>query len=60
MSNLGKARFVLVPGQSHGASFNPCAGKISLAFIADPTAPLALDCLASLRGADFSQADTAP
>ena len=37
-----KARFVLMPGQSHGASFTACGGQISLAFIADPSAPLPL------------------
>lgn len=57
LSNLPNARFVLMPGQSHGASFNRCGGEIVTAFLRDPAAPLAADCVAKLPVLDFAAAE---
>lgn len=51
--NLPNARLVVMPGGSHGASFNACAAGVSMAFLRDPTAPLDMDCVAKLHGPDF-------
>jgi pimeloyl-ACP methyl ester carboxylesterase len=53
LANLPNAAFVQMPGRSHGASFNGCAGAITVAFIADPSRLPPLDCAARQRGADF-------
>ena len=54
LKTMPNARFVLVPGQSHGAMFNRCGGQLTLAFLHDPSAPLNLDCIMKSVGADFS------
>ncbi|WP_426744532.1 alpha/beta fold hydrolase [Myxococcus faecalis] len=55
LESMPHARYVEMPGQSHGASFNRCGGEITLAFLRAPEAPLPLDCVTKLRGADFGQ-----
>lgn len=50
LDNLPNARLVIMPGESHGASFNTCATGISVAFLRDPKAPLDMDCVARMRG----------
>lgn len=54
LANMSRAHFVLMPGLSHGASFNPCGGRMAFDFINDPAAPPALTCVAKLQGADFA------
>jgi len=54
LKKMPNARFVLVPGQSHGAMFNRCGGQLTLAFLHDPSAPLNLDCIMKSVGVDFS------
>lgn len=51
---MPNAMFALMPGLSHGASFNRCGGMAAVAFIRDPASPPDLGCVARLRGADFS------
>ncbi len=53
LSNLPNARLVVMPGESHGASFGACAAAISLGFLRDLKAPLGMDCVAKMRGPDF-------
>ncbi|QDH72554.1 alpha/beta fold hydrolase [Brevundimonas sp. M20] len=54
LTNMPKAHFVLMPGLSHGASFNPCGGRMAFDFINDPATPPELACVAKLPGADFA------
>lgn len=54
LANMPKAYFVQMPGLSHGASFNPCGGRMAFDFINDPTSPPVLTCVAKLQGADFA------
>lgn len=54
LRTLPHARFVEIPGQTHGAMFNRCGGRLTLAFIQDPAAPLDVECVATLPGLDFS------
>lgn len=54
LANMPNAFFVQMPGLSHGASFNPCGGRMAFDFINTPTAPPVLTCVARLQGADFS------
>lgn len=54
LANMTGAYFVQMPGLSHGASFNPCGGRMAFDFINDPTKPPVLTCVAKLSGADFS------
>ncbi len=54
LANMPEAHFVQMPGLSHGASFNPCAGRMAFDFINDPTTPLVMTCVAKLQGADFA------
>ena len=54
LANMPRAHFVQMPGLSHGASFNPCAGRMAFDFINDPTTPPVLTCVAKLQGADFA------
>lgn len=56
LANLSRAYYVEMRGHSHGASFNPCATRISAAFLRDPRSPPAVGCALALRGADFSEA----
>lgn len=60
LANMPKAFFVLMPGLSHGASFNACGGRVAFNFIDDPTAPPTLTCVAKLAGADFSASAAEP
>jgi pimeloyl-ACP methyl ester carboxylesterase len=55
LRTMPNARFVLVPGQSHGALFNRCGGQMALAFLQDPAAALPIDCIAKMPGANFGQ-----
>lgn len=48
------AYFVEMPGLSHGASFNPCGGRMAFDFITDPAKPPVMTCAARLAGPDFS------
>ncbi len=50
LRTMPNARFVQIPGQSHGAMFNRCGGQVTLAFLHDPAAPLSGDCIAKLPG----------
>ncbi len=54
LANMPKAFFVQMPGLSHGASFNPCGGRMAFDFINDPSASPVLTCVAKLKGADFA------
>lgn len=60
LPNMPKAFFVLIPGLSHGASFNACGGRIAFDFINDPQAPPAQTCVSKLAGADFSASAAEP
>lgn len=53
LRTMPNARFVQIPGQSHGAMFNRCGGQMTLAFLHDPGAPLSGDCIAKLPGTVF-------
>ncbi len=53
LRTMPNARFVQIPGQSHGAMFNRCGGQMTLAFLHDPGAPLSGDCIAKLHGTVF-------
>jgi pimeloyl-ACP methyl ester carboxylesterase len=53
LRTLPNARFVQIPGQSHGAMFNRCGGQMTLAFLRDPSAPLDGDCVAKATGVAF-------
>ncbi len=53
-ANLPNARFVLMPGRSHGAGFNRCGGTMELAFLHDPTGPLDTTCVLQMPTADFT------
>ena len=59
-ANLTHARFVLMPGQTHGAGFNRCGGTIEPAFLRDPSAPLDTTCVLTMPTADFTPAPSAP
>ena len=54
LRTLPHARFVEIPGQAHGAMFNRCGGRLTMAFIHDPAAPLDLECVATFPAVDFS------
>ncbi|TAA40509.1 alpha/beta fold hydrolase [Pseudoxanthomonas winnipegensis] len=54
LRTLPYARFVMVPGQAHGAMFNRCGGQLTLAFLHDPSAALDLDCIAKSPGLSFA------
>jgi len=49
---LPQATLALLPAQGHGAGYSPCGGKLVEAFIANPTAPLDLACLADKTSPD--------
>lgn len=53
LRTMTNARFVQVPGQSHGAMFNRCGGQITMAFLRDPRAQLNGDCIAKMAGTAF-------
>lgn len=53
LRTMTNARFVQVPGQSHGAMFNRCGGQMTIAFLRDPRAPLDGDCIAKMAGLAF-------
>ena len=59
LRTMPNARFVQIPGQSHGAMFNRCGGQMTLAFLHDPSAPLNGDCVAKLAAVAFTPADGA-
>ena len=54
LRTLPNARFIMVPGQAHGAMFNRCGGQLTLAFLHDPSAALDLDCIAKSPGLSFA------
>ncbi|MFN3559910.1 MAG: alpha/beta fold hydrolase [Brevundimonas sp.] len=54
LTRMPNATFVLMPGLSHGASFNRCAGMMAVAFVHDPVATPDTVCASRMRGADFS------
>lgn len=60
LADLPNAQFVLMPGRAHGASFNACAGKLTVAFINDPARPLDTRCVAQARGPDWSLSAAKP
>jgi pimeloyl-ACP methyl ester carboxylesterase len=60
LADLPNARFVLMPGRAHGASFNACAGRLTVAFIADPSQPLDMRCVSQQRGPDWSLSAARP
>ncbi|WP_346245921.1 alpha/beta hydrolase [Sphingomonas rustica] len=55
LRTMPNARFVLIPGQVHGAMFNRCGGQLTIAFLRDPNAPLNADCVAKLTGPIFPE-----
>ncbi len=59
LRTMPNARFVQIPGQSHGAMFNKCGGQMTLAFLHDPSAPLNGDCIAKLPANVFAPAEGA-
>ncbi len=54
LRTMPNARFVLIPGQAHGAMFNRCGGQLTIAFLRDPGAPLNLECVSKMSGPAFS------
>jgi pimeloyl-ACP methyl ester carboxylesterase len=52
--HLTNATFGLWPNQGHGATGEPCATTVELAFLADPTAPVDLSCLAGVPRPAFA------
>jgi len=60
LEHLPNAFYVEMRGRSHGASFNRCAGGMVLAFLRNPSAPPAADCVLRERGADFGVAAQPP
>jgi pimeloyl-ACP methyl ester carboxylesterase len=52
--HLTNATFGLWPNRGHGVTGEPCATGIELAFLADPTAPVDLLCLAAVPGPSFA------
>jgi pimeloyl-ACP methyl ester carboxylesterase len=54
LARMPNATFMLMPGLSHGSSFNRCGGTTAVAFIRDPATVPDVSCAARLRGADFS------
>lgn len=54
LANMPQAFFVQMPGLSHGASFNPCGGRMAFDFINDPAAAPVMTCVTKLKGADFA------
>jgi pimeloyl-ACP methyl ester carboxylesterase len=52
--HLTNATFGLWPNRGHGVTGEPCATTVELAFLADPTAPVDLSCLASVPGPAFA------
>lgn len=57
LRTMTNARFVQVPGQSHGAMFNRCGGQMTISFLRDPRAPLDGDCVAKMPGIAFDTGD---
>lgn len=55
LRTMPNARFVLIPGQAHGAMFNRCGGQLTMAFLHDPGAPLNLECVVKMPGLAFSE-----
>ena len=53
-ANMPNARFVLMPGQTHGAGFNRCGATIEPAFLRDPAGPLDTTCVLQMPTADFA------
>ena len=60
LADLPNARFVLMPGRAHGASFNGCAGRMTVAFVNDPAKPLDTGCVTQQRGPDWSLSAARP
>jgi pimeloyl-ACP methyl ester carboxylesterase len=60
LADLPNAQFILMPGRAHGASFNGCAGRMTVAFINDPAKPLDTRCVAQQRGPDWSLSAAKP
>lgn len=61
LETMPNARFVQMPGLSHGASFNRCGAQVMLAFLDAPAErTLSLDCVTRMRGADFGLSVRAP
>jgi pimeloyl-ACP methyl ester carboxylesterase len=58
LRTMANARFVQVPGQSHGAMFNRCGGQMTIAFLRDPRAPLDGDCVAKTAGITFDNGES--
>ena len=54
LANMPQAFFVQMPGLSHGASFNPCGGRMAFDFINDPAVAPVMTCVTKLKGADFA------
>jgi hypothetical protein len=60
LAHLPHGRFVSMPGRSHGAGFNRCGVRVEVAFLKDPQAPLDLDCVLAMPGADFAASGRRP
>jgi pimeloyl-ACP methyl ester carboxylesterase len=60
LAHLTHARFVSMPGHSHGAGFNRCGARVEVAFLKDPQAPLDLGCVLAMPGADFAASARRP
>lgn len=60
LADLPNAQFILMSGRAHGASFNACAGRMTVAFVNDPTKPLDTRCVAQQRGPDWSLSAAKP
>jgi pimeloyl-ACP methyl ester carboxylesterase len=58
LRTMPNARFVQVPGQSHGAMFNRCGGQMTLAFLRDPHSSLNGDCIAKMAGIALASVKT--
>jgi pimeloyl-ACP methyl ester carboxylesterase len=52
--HLPNATFGLWPNQGHGVTGEPCATTVELAFLAEPTAPVDMSCLARVPGPAFA------
>jgi len=54
LAHLPNARVVLMPGQSHGAGFNRCGGRLETAFLRDPQGVLDTGCVVAMPSASFA------
>jgi pimeloyl-ACP methyl ester carboxylesterase len=52
-TNLSASQYLVLPGQSHGASLSPCGAELVDRFLEDPTAIVAPTCIGGLGPPEF-------